>query len=130
MAKNYLGVKMSPEMRKELETIAKSKEITISELVRNICTEYITSQKTEAQLITEMHNEIIQIEGMLSLMHGFNKQIYATILGRTAKEIKSEEEKEIAKRNKTAAKAAIETMLSNAATQIMDGENVWGNIKK
>lgn len=125
-----IGVRLPPELRAELNRIAAGKNVSVSTLVRDILADYIGSTKSMNQLVREIHDEVIQLEGMLSIMHDFDQQVYATILGRTTPKLESEADKERAKKDKQKAQIAMKDMQTKAISHVLDGENVWGEASK
>ena len=130
MAKEAVTIKLDPEIKKKLEERAIRLGQTVSSCASEIIREALQGEAKLNDLVRNIHNECIQIEGMLSIMQGYNTKVYQTILGRTTPEISSEAARLKATDNKKRAALALREMLSGAASDVIDGENVWGEVNK
>lgn len=69
------------------------------------------------------------MESMLSCMQLFDREVYATLLGRTDKGELKGAEKELAVKNRELAKPVLDRYQQTVGQLIINGETAWGGFE-
>ena len=122
--KNVLGIRISSELREELEKRAKRENISVSAFAAKLLEEALSEATRIDLLARNIHEECLTIEDMLTIILGFNMEVYKTILARTYKPLDAEQKKEMQENRKSAEKG-INSYLDKVFKKIIAGENIW-----
>lgn len=83
------------------------------------------SEATRIDLLARnIHEECLTIEDMLTIIQGFNMEVYKTLLARTDNPLDAEQKKEMQENRKSAEKV-INSYLDKVFKKIIAGENIW-----
>ena len=126
--KERLSIRLASEDRKELERRASLSGKSLSEYTSEMIHESLNGAVRTDLILGEIKEDLVQLEGMVSIMQAYNSAVYAVLFGRTARTFNSFDEKKEAARIRDLAKEDLETLLSDAVKDVLDGENVWGSI--
>ena len=122
--KNVLGIRISSELREELEKRAKRENLSVSAFAAKLLEEALSEATRIDLLARNIHEECLTIEDMLTIILGFNMEVYKTILARTYKPLDAEQKKEMQENRKSAEKG-INSYLDKVFKKIIAGENIW-----
>ena len=122
--KNVLGIRISGELREELEKRAKRENLSVSAFAAKLLEEALSEATRIDLLVRNIHEECLTIEDMLTIIQGFNMEVYKTILARTYKPLDAEQKKEMQEKRKKAEKG-IHSYLDKVSKKIIAGENIW-----
>lgn len=125
--KNVLGIRISSELREELEKRAKRENLSVSAFAAKLLEEALSEATRIDLLVRNIHEECLTIEDMLTIIQGFNMEVYKTILARTYKPLDAEQKKEMLEKRKKAEKG-INSYLDKVFKKIIAGENIWQGI--
>lgn len=75
-------------------------------------------------LLNNVHETSPQLIDMMTLMQGFNSEVYATLLSRTSKPLDAEQKKELHGNRKSAIEW-LQEYLAKVSKGIEDGESLW-----
>ena len=122
--KNVLGIRISSELREELEKRAKRENLSVSAFAAKLLEEALSEATRIDLLARNIHEKCLTIEDMLTIILGFNMEVYKTILARTYKPLDAEQKKEMQENRKSAEKG-INSYLDKVFKKIIAGENIW-----
>lgn len=122
--KNVLGIRISGELREELEKRAKSENLSVSAFAAKLLEEALSEATRIDLIVRNIHEECLTIEDMLTIIQGFNMEVYKTILARTYKPLDAEQKKEMQEKRKKAEKG-INSYLDKVFKKMIAGENIW-----
>lgn len=125
--KNVLGIRISGELREELEKRAKRENLSVSAFAAKLLEEALSEATRIDLLVRNIHEECLTIEDMLTIIQGFNMEVYKTILARTYKPLDAEQKKEMLEKRKKAEKG-INSYLDKVFKKIIAGENIWQGV--
>lgn len=126
MSKDVLGIRIDSKTKEVLMKRAMLKKVSLSAYVADVLKQAMEDIDRMDLLIRNIHEECLQIEDMITLMHGFNIEVYATLLGRTEVAYGSKEERADGQRKREKAFAGMKSYIDVAAKKVFAGENVWG----
>ena len=124
MKKRVLGIRISDELRKDLEMRAGRENLSVSAFAAKLLEESLSETSRIDLLVRNIHEECLTIEDMLTIMQGFNKEVYKTILARTDKPLDAEQKKEMGEYRKKAEKG-LNDYLDRVFKKIIAEENIW-----
>lgn len=122
--KNVLGIRISSELREGLEKRVKRENLSVSAFAAKLLEEALSEATRIDLLARNIHEECLTIEDMLTIILGFNMEVYKTILARTYKPLDAEQKKEMQENRKSAEKG-INSYLDKVFKKIIAGENIW-----
>lgn len=121
-----ITVRLDENELESLKKRAKSEGIPPSSLAKRILSENLSDIVRTDILIRSIQEEILVVESMISMVYAFDKEVFATLLGRTDKGELKGAEKELAIKNREFAKLVMERYQNVAQKAILDGEPVFG----
>lgn len=130
MPKTMFGIRIETDALEKLKKKAEKENMTPSAYAAKLLEEAMSEQQRIDLAVAKINEECLQIEGMLSIMQGFNKKVFATLLGRTEVSLPTAEARAEAVEKKKRAMEGIEKFLNEAGRTVADGENVWGVINE
>lgn len=128
MPKIVLGIRIDIDDLSELKKRAAKENMTPSAYAYKLLKESLSEQQRIDLAINKINEECLQIEGMLSIMQAFNKEIFATMLGRSEVSFSSQTEKDEALEKRKRAIEGVEYFLNRVNQLVAKGENVWGDV--
>lgn len=128
MPKTVLGIRISVDDLTELKKRATKENMTPSAYASKLLKEALSEQQRIDLAINKINDECMQIEGMLSIMQTFNKEVFATMLGRSEVSFSSQAEKDKAIEKRKRAIDGLENFINKASQMVTNGENIWGSI--
>lgn len=130
MPKTMFGIRIETDALEKLKKKAEKENMTPSAYAAKLLEEAMSEQQRIDLAVAKINEECLQIEGMLSIMQGFNKKVFATLLGRTEVSLPTAEARAEAVEKKQRAMEGIEKFLNEVGRTVADGENVWGVINE
>ena len=126
MKKSVLGIRIDDDLKERLAKRAAQEGVSQTAFVERVLGEALEGAQRTDLLIRNIHEECLQIEDMITLMHGFNIEVYATLLGRTEITYSSKEERADGQRKREKAFTGMKSYIDVAAKKVFAGENAWG----
>lgn len=123
-----ITIKIEKKQKEDLMKIAKKKGFSLSKYVRELLLDNLENQQRIDLLVRNMYDEVIQLQGMLTILLGFEKKVFATLLGRTEPENLTVPDLAKAKAKREKALNLLEQYLTSVSENVMEGENIWGTI--
>lgn len=123
-----IGIRVNEEELKQIEKLAQVQGLTPSSFLKKVVTDSLSTSRISEALVNSIHEECLEIEAMLTVMQGFNAEVFATMLGRTEVSLSTEAEREAARSKRAKAKDALANYLSVVGKKVYDGESTWGTI--
>lgn len=97
-----ITVRVDEDMYNTVRKMAGNSGQSLSEYVVRMMEMFFDQNNRTDLLIRNMHEEILQLEDMVTLMQGFNMEVYTTLLARTSKPMDEDEKKELQEYRKKA----------------------------
>ena len=119
-----ITARIDEEMYEALRKKAENSNITLSEYLYNLIESSLEEASRIDLLIRNMHEEILQIQDMLTLMQGVNSEVYATLLARTSKPLDVLQRKELMEA-RLKAEDGIRSYMTRVAAKAEKGDNIW-----
>lgn len=123
-----ISAKVSCEDKRALKEKAGVLHMTTSTYLAKLIHDDVSGFVRLDILTNRIMDEIIQIEGLLSVMQEFNSQVFAVLLGRSEQSISSAEEKKAAVERKRKSAEYLKEILNKSFVEVAEGANVWGSI--
>ena len=124
-----ITVRVNTDMYNEAKKRAATAGLALSEYVCQLMADAFSNNNRLDLLIRNVHEEVLQLEDMMTLMQGYNAEVFATLLARTSKTL-SEEQKNELRENRRKAVEGLQGYMVRASDKIISGENVWGKEQK
>ena len=120
MKKSVLGIRISDDLRKELEKRAKSENLSVSAFAAKLLEEALSEATRIDLIVMNIHEECLTIEDILTIIQGFNMEVYKTLLARTDKSLDAEQKKEMQEQRKKAEKG-----IHSYLDKVSKKDNCW-----
>ena len=128
MSKNrekIITVRVDEEMYDAVKKKAANSNMTLSAYVYKLVESSLEGVDRTDLLIRNIHEEVLQLEDMLTLMQGYNSEVFATLLARTTKPLNADQKKEL-QDNRKKAVDGMQGYFNKVSEKIVAGENIWG----
>lgn len=120
-----LSTRISEDLFAKLKIYAERKKMSISEAIADIIAEGLEGEDRIDLLVRNIHEEVLQLQDMLTLAYGFSYEVFVTLLARTYRPLDAEQKKAMKEFRKKARKGTDE-YLQRVTEKILNGENIWG----
>ena len=120
-----ITVRVNRDMYNEAKKRAATAGLALSEYVCQLMADAFSNNNRFDLLIRNVHEEVLQLEDMMTLMQGYNAEVYATLLARTSKALTEEQKNEL-RENRKKAVEGLQGYMVKASDKIISGENIWG----
>ncbi len=129
MKKNFT-IRLEESEIIKLEKFAKTRKITPGEMGREIISSFLNNQEKIDSVVRETHEEVLQLESMISVQTSWMAEVFSTMLGRSYKPFKelTEEEKKVYSNRKAQFIRQIKQLLSNEVATFSEKESIWGTV--
>lgn len=124
-----ITVRVNSDMYNEAKKRAATAGLALSEYVCQLMADAFSNNNRLDLLIRNVHEEVLQLEDMMTLMQGYNAEVFATLLARTSKALTEEQRSELME-NREKAIEGLQGYMVMASDKIISGENVWGKEQK
>ena len=124
MKKIVVGVRIDEHLRDKLQKLAKSEGKTLSAYISEKIENSIFETERIGLLVRNMHEEVLKLGDMLSLMMGFNTETYATIISRISMNL-SEAQLKASKQRREGVLKGLRKYLRETNERLNEGANVW-----
>lgn len=124
-----ITVRVDEGMYNTVKKMAADSGQSLSEYIVRLLESTFDQNNRMDLLIRNMHEEMLQLEDMLTLMQGFNMEVFSTLLARTDKPMDEKQRKELQGYRKKAMDGLL-SYLDKASKKIISGENIWQNAPK
>ena len=124
MSKTVVGIRIDENLKDRLQKLADNAGVTISAYAAEKLEDAISETERIDLLVRNMYEEVLKLGDMLSLIMGFNREAYATILGRISVGFTEAQLKESMTWRKGAVKG-LRKYLGETNKRLNEGENVW-----
>lgn len=119
-----ITVRVDEDMYNTVKKMAGNSRQSLSEYVVRMLELFFDQNNRTDLLIRNMHEEILQLEDMITLMQGFNMEVYTTLLARTSKHMDAAEKRDMQEYRKKALDG-LQGYLDKVSQKIIAGENIW-----
>lgn len=124
MKKIVVGIRIDEHLRDKLQKLAKSEGKTLSAYISEKIEISIFETERIDLLVRNMHEEVLKLGDMLSLMMGFNTETYATIISRISMNL-SEAQLKASKQRREDVLKGLRKYLRETNERLNEGANVW-----
>lgn len=124
MKKIVVGIRIDEHLRDKLQKLAKSEGKTLSTYISEKIENSIFETERIDLLVRNMHEEVLKLGDMLSLMMGFNTETYATIISRISMNL-SEAQLKASKQRREGVLKGLRKYLRETNERLNEGANVW-----
>ena len=122
-----ITVRVDEDMYKAVKKRADSSGLALSEYVFKLLESVQDDNRRMDLLLNNVHENILQVIDMITMMQGFNFEVFTTLLARTSKELDPEQKKKL-KEERYKAVDGLNGYIEKTAGKISAGENMdWGN---
>ena len=119
-----ITVRVDEDMYKALKKRADSSGLALSEYVFRLLESVQDDNRRMDLLLNNVHENILQVIDMITMMQGFNFEVFTTLLARTSKELDPEQKKKL-KEERYKAVDGLNGYIEKTAGKISAGENIW-----
>lgn len=124
MKKIVVGIRIDEYLRDKLQKLAKSEGKTLSSYISEKIEDSISETERIDLLVRNMHEEVLKLGDMLSLMMGFNTETYATMISRISVDF-TEAQFKASKQRREGALKGLRKYLRETNERLNEGANVW-----
>lgn len=126
---HQIGIRLSDECFETLKNNAAKSNMQVATYIKELVEKNAEKAVRIDLLLASIQEEILVVESMLSFMQLFDKEVYATLLGRTDKGELKGAEKELAVKNREFAKLVLERYQQTVGQLVINGETAWGGLE-
>lgn len=119
-----ITVRVDEDMYKAVKNRADASGLALSEYVFRLLETVQDANNRMDLLLNNVHENILQLIDMMTLMQGFNFEVFATLLARTSKQLDQEQKKKL-KEQRDKAVDGLNGYIEKTAGKISAGENIW-----
>lgn len=119
-----ITVRVDEDMYKAVKKRADSSGLALSEYVFKLLESVQDDNRRMDLLLNNVHENILQVIDMITMMQGFNFEVFTTLLSRTSKELDPEQKKKL-KEERYKAVDGLNGYIEKTAGKISAGENIW-----
>lgn len=119
-----ITVRVDEDMYKAVKNKADASGLALSEYVFRLLETSQDDNNRMDFLLNNVHENILQLIDMMTMMQGFNFEVFATLLARTSKQLDQEQKKKL-KEQRDKAVEGLYGYIEKTAGRISAGENIW-----
>ena len=119
-----ITVRVDEDMYEKIKKYASNSNLALSEYVYKIIESSFDESDRTDLLIKSIHEEILQMEDMITLMQGFNFEVFATLLARTSKSMDPSQKKELQEK-RIKAIDGLNNYMTKVSEHLIAGESIW-----
>ena len=119
-----ITVRVDEDMYKAVKKRADASGLALSEYVFRLLETVQDANNRMDLLLNNVHENILQVIDMITMMQGFNFEVFTTLLARTSKELDPEQKKKL-KEERYKAVDGLNGYIEKTAGKISAGENIW-----
>ena len=120
-----ITVRVDEEMYEAVKKKAASSNMPLSAYVYKLIESSLEEVDRTDLLIRNIHEEVLQLEDMFTLMQGYNSEVFATLLARTTKPLNADQRREL-QDNRKKAVDGLQGYFDKVSEKIIAGEYIWG----
>ena len=120
-----ITVRVDEERYEAIKKKAESSNMPLSGYVYKLIESSLAGVDRTDLLIRNIHEEVLQLEDMFTLMQGYNSEVFATLLARTTKPLNADQRREL-QDNRKKAVDGLQGYFDKVSEKIIAGENIWG----
>ena len=118
-----ITVRVDEDMYEKIKKYASNSNLALSEYVYKIIESSFDESDRTDLLIKNIHEEILQMEDMITLMQGFNFEVFATLLARTSKSMDPSQKKELQEK-RIKAIDGLNNYMTKVSEHLIAGESI------
>ena len=119
-----ITVRVDEEMYEAIKKRAARANQAVSEHIFKLIESSFDENARLDLLIQQIHDDVLSLMDMSSLMQGFNSEVFVTLLARTSKDLDAEGRKEMQLQRDKAIEG-LNGYKAKVSKRLMEGESVW-----
>ena len=119
-----ITVRVDEEMYEAVKKKASNSNMPLSEYVYKLIESSLEGVDRTDLLIRNIHEEVLQLEDMFTLMQDFNSEVFATLLARTSRQLNPEEKQELQKQRSKAI-VGLNQYIEKVSDRLASEDNIW-----
>lgn len=120
----YISMRVDEDIYNEVKKRAEASGQTVSDYMLGVVEDMIDGDKNLILLLRNTYEEVLKIGDMLSIMQGFNTEVFATLLARISLALTPLQKKD-SKENRGKAIEGLYGYLRGINERLNEGANVW-----
>lgn len=124
-----ITVRVDEDMYEAIKKKAEMSNSALSEYVYKLIESSLEGVDRTDLIVRNIHEEVLQLEDMLTLMQGYNSEVFATLLARTTKPLNTDQKKELQDSRKKAVDG-LQGYFDKVSEKVLSGENLWSRVHK
>ena len=124
MKKIVVGIRIDEHLKDKLQKLADNAGVSLSAYSSEKLEDAISETERIDLLVRNMHEEVLTLGDMLSLMMGFNTEVYATMISRISVDM-TDAQLKASKQKREGALKGLRKYLRETNERLNEGANVW-----
>ena len=119
-----IGFRVDDELYERIKKSADGAGQSVSEYVFKLIESSFEENNRIDLLVQKIHDDVLSLMDMFSLMQGFNSEVYATLLARTSKNLDADGKREMQLQRDKAIEG-LNNYKSKVSKRLLKGESIW-----
>ena len=124
MNTTVIGIRVEEHFKEKLQKLADNAGLSLSAYASEKLEDAISEAERIDLLVRNMHEEVLKLGDMLSLMMGYNTEAYTTMLSRISVNL-SEAQLKASKERRESVSKGLRKYLRETNERLNEGANVW-----
>ena len=119
-----ITVRVNNELYEEVKKKAETAKLPMSEYVCKLIESSLADIERTDLLLKNIHEEVLQLEDMITLMQGFNVEVFTTLLARTSTSLNPDQKRQLLEQ-RVKAEEGLKGYMKKVADKTLQGESPW-----
>ena len=124
MSTTVIGIRVEEHFKDKLQKLADNAGVSLSAYASEKLEDAISETERIDLLVRNMYEEVLKLGDMLSLMMGYNTEVYTTMLSRISVNL-TEAQLKASKERRESASKGLRKYLRETNERLNEGANVW-----
>ena len=124
MNTTVIGIRVEEHFKEKLQKLVDNAGLSLSAYASEKLEDAISEAERIDLLVRNMHEEVLTLGDMLSLMMGFNTEVYATMISRISVDM-TDAQLKASKQKREGALKGLRKYLRETNERLNEGANVW-----